>query len=303
MSCEKKHDTILQFGYTSAPMFLRYDLHAHSTASDGSLTPTELVQRAHTLGVDVLALTDHDVTDGLAEAGRTAAELGLGFIPGIEISVTWSHQTIHIVGLGINASYAPLQEGLTKIREFRVWRGEEISRRLEKAGITGALEGAQQYSKGQILSRTHFAHFLVEQGHAPDLRRVFKRFLVHNKPGHVPGKWASLSETLSWIHGAGGIAVIAHPARYKLSATRLRQLFAEFNELNGQAIEVVSGSHSPDDNRRMGELCQKMDFFASCGSDFHGPENPYFELGRIPALPEQVRPVWQLGNWPMTGQD
>ena len=206
-------------------MNLRCDLHSHSTISDGTLTPTELVLRAHEKGVKVFALTDHDATEGLDEAGLVAASVGIHFVPGIELSVTWSHQTIHIVGLGINPADERLNQGLTGLRDFRGNRGEEIARKLEKAGLENPLEGAKKFANGEILSRTHFARYLVEQGRAKDVRQVFKRFLVKGKPGYVAGKWASLDDALSWIHGAGGIAVIAHPARYKFSATRLRKLY------------------------------------------------------------------------------
>ncbi len=275
----------------------RFDLHTHSTASDGSLTPTELVQRAAACGIEVLALTDHDQTAGLAEASGAARQAGIEFVPGIELSVSWSHQTVHIVGLGIDPSCAALQAGIKRITAFRHWRAEEIDRRLAKKGIHGALEGARAYAKGAILSRTHFAHYLVAQGHAKDLRQVFKRFLVRNKPGYVPGEWASLEETLGWIQEAGGLAVIAHPARYQISATRLRQLLGEFKELGGVGLEVVSGSHSRDDMMNMANLSRRFELAASAGSDYHGPENPYLDLGRLPTLPGECRPVWEHPAW------
>jgi predicted metal-dependent phosphoesterase TrpH len=275
----------------------RYDLHSHSTASDGSLTPTALVERAAAAGIGVLALTDHDETAGLAEAASAATAAGIGFVPGIELSVSWSHQTVHIVGLGITADSAPLQAGIERLREFRNWRAEEIGRRLEKAGIAGALAGARRYAGGTILSRTHFARFLVETGHARDPRQVFKRYLVRGKPGYVPGEWASLAEALDWIHAAGGLAVIAHPARYRFSATRLRQLLAEFVELGGVGLEVVSGSHSHDDVRHMAVLAQRFGLAASAGSDYHGPENAWLDLGRLSPLPEGCLPLWETDAW------
>lgn len=275
-----------------------YDLHSHSTASDGALTPTELVKRAAANGVDVLALTDHDVTDGLVEAAQAAAERQLGFIPGIEISVTWQRQTVHIVGLNIDATSSTMQTGLSKLLAFRNWRGEEIARRLDKAGIAGALQGAKAYAGGKILSRTHFAHFLVEQGHARDMGDVFKNFLVNKKPGYVSGEWASLEEAVNWIQQPGGIAVIAHPARYKMTATRLRNLMGEFRELGGIGFEVVSGTHSRDEVQYMSRLASQFELLSSCGSDFHGPKNPYLELGRLLPLPEACVPIWQSERWP-----
>ncbi len=274
-----------------------YDLHCHSTASDGPLSPAAVVRRAATRGVGVLALTDHDETAGLAEAGAEARRTGVRLVPGIELSVTWSHQTIHVVGLGIDPDHPDLAAGTARLRAFRDWRAAEIARRLEKAGIPGALAGARRHSRGAILSRTHFARFLVETGHAKDVRQVFRRFLVKGRPGHVPGEWATLEEAVAWIRGAGGLAVIAHPARYGLSATRLRQLLGAFRELGGEGLEVVSGSHTPDDNERMALLARRFDLLASAGSDFHGPENPWYELGRIPELPAGCRPVWQSGAW------
>ena len=279
---------------------LRFDLHTHSTASDGTLTPTELVRRAAASGISVLALTDHDEVAGLCEASTAAASVGIAFVPGIELSVTWGHQTVHIVGLGIDATTTSLQSGIQRLAAFRQWRAEEIARRLASKGIGGALEGAQRYAKGDILSRTHFAHFLVEQGHARDLRQVFKRFLVRNKPGFVPGEWASMEEALGWIRDAGGLAVIAHPARYKISATRLRQLLGEFLELGGIALEVVSGSHSRDDMLSMANLGRRFELAASVGSDYHGPESPYLNLGRLPDLPTECLPVWQHPAWRFT---
>lgn len=276
---------------------LQFDLHTHSTASDGSLDPTKLVQRAAACGIGVLALTDHDQTAGLAEAAGAAREVGIVFVPGIELSVTWSHQALHIVGLGIDPGCASLQAGIERISAFRHWRAEEIDRRLAKKGIHGALDGARGYARGAILSRTHFAHHLVAQGHARDLRQVFKHFLVRNKPGYVPGEWASLEDALAWIREAGGLAVIAHPARYKISATRLRQLLGEFRELGGVGLEVVSGSHSRDDIMSMANLSRRYQLAASAGSDYHGPENPYLDLGRLPTLPAECQPVWDHPDW------
>jgi predicted metal-dependent phosphoesterase TrpH len=277
-------------------MNLTYDLHSHSTASDGSLSPTELVARAKSRQIDVLALTDHDNTDGIAEAQQAATALGLALIPGVEVSVTWNGVTVHVLGLDIQPQHTLLQKGLRALREFRVWRGEEISRRLAKAGIQDALDGAKRYASGSLISRTHFAHFLVEQGHAKDVRNVFKKYLVHNKPGYVPGQWAELEAAVNWIHAAGGMAVIAHPVRYKLSGSRLRQLLGEFKECGGQGLEVVSSSHSLDECRHMAICAQNFDLLATSGSDFHGPEQPWVELGKIPPLPAGCTPIWSQWN-------
>ena len=278
-------------------MNLHCDLHSHSTISDGTLSPTELILRAHEKEVDVFALTDHDATEGLKEAALAADKIGLNFVPGIELSVTWSHQTVHIVGLGINPDDIELNNGLQGLREFRARRGEEIAKKLEKAKFDNPLEGAKKFANGEILSRTHFARYIVEQGRAKDIRQVFKRFLVKGKPGYVAGNWASLEEALSWIHGAGGIAVIAHPARYKFSATRLRQLIAEFKELGGIGFEAISGSHSPDEEARMARLANQFELYISKGSDFHSPENVYRELGYLPDVPAGSKPLWHSDEW------
>ena len=274
-----------------------FDLHSHSTVSDGTLTPTELVHRAREKGVSVLALTDHDATEGLHEAAAMAESLKMRFVPGIELSVTWSHQTVHIVGLGIDADNSVLNQGLKTLREFRHWRGEEIARKLEKAGLPEPLAGAKKFAAGQILSRTHFARYLVEQGRAKDIRQVFKRFLVRGKPGFVAGKWASLEDALDWIHAAGGIAVIAHPARYAFSATRLRQLIAEFRALGGLGFEAISGSHSSDEEARMLQLAKQSELYISVGSDFHSPEHVYRELGALQPVPAGFLPLWHSAAW------
>jgi hypothetical protein len=273
-------------------MSLIYDLHAHSIASDGSLTPTELVARARSRSVDVLALTDHDVTDGLDEATHAAQQHGIRLIPGVEVSVTWNGATVHILGLGIDPANDVLQRGLQTLRDFRSWRAEEIARRLEKAGISGALEGAKQYATGSLISRTHFAHYLVDMGHAKDLQAVFKRYLVHNKPGHVPGQWATLAQAVQWINAAAGQAVIAHPARYRLSATKMRRLLEEFKSCGGVGLEVVSSSHSQSDCITMARHAKTYELLASRGSDYHGPKHAWVELGKIPPLPDECQPIW-----------
>lgn len=290
------------FGYNermSAPTPpLRYDLHSHSLASDGTLTAAELVRRAHERGVNVLALTDHDELGGIAEAQAAARGCALQLVAGVEVSVTWGGGTIHIVGLHVDPEDALLQAGLDGLRRFRDWRAAEIGRRLAKHGIEGAYEGALGFAKGRIVSRTHFAQFLAAAGHAPSTREVFKHFLRQRKPGHVAGEWASLEQAVGWIRGAGGMAVVAHPARYDLSATKRRKLLGEFVECGGEGIEVVSGSHSRDDCLATAQYARQFELFASAGSDYHGPENPWLELGRLPPLPNSCTPpIWQSERW------
>lgn len=271
---------------------LHYDLHCHSTASDGTVSPGDLVRHAASQGVDVLALTDHDVTTGLVEAEQAAGEVGVILVPGVEISVTWGHQLLHIIGLGIDLQDGSLQHGLAGLRDFRLWRAEEIGRRLEKAGIEGAYAGARALAKGPSIGRTHFARFLVSQGKAKDFQDAFERYLKRGKPGYVPGQWASLSEAVDWICGADGQAVIAHPSRYALSAARFRSLVFEFKEAGGVAMEVISGSHLHGATPALASYARQFELLASMGSDYHGPGQSYNELGRLPDLPAGCVPVW-----------
>lgn len=282
-------------------MTFDYDLHSHSLASDGSLSPAELVHTASNAGVNVLALTDHDETSGIAEASQAAQVLGLCLIPGVEVSVTWNSQTIHVVGLRIDPRSSPLQHGLARLREFRNWRAEEMGRRLARHGIEGAYHAACQLAQGRIISRTHFAKFLAQEGHAKSVRDVFKYFLKPRKPGYVPGEWATLEEALAWIHGAGGQAVIAHPARYTMTASKRRKLFGEFVELGGEGLEVVSGSHSLGDTHNMAQYARQFGLLASRGSDFHGPET-WVSLGRLRPLPKNCKPIWSTWDLDSVGQ-
>jgi len=274
------------------------DLHSHSTISDGTLTPSELLAHASKQDVDVLALTDHDSVDGLEEAAIAATELGIQLINGVEISTSWNGQTIHMVGLGIDPTYQPLLDGLQKICEFRLWRAEEMGRRLAKKRIEGGFEGAKSFAKGGLIARTHYARFLVDAGYCKDIREVFKKYLVPGKPGYVPGKWADIEEAVSWVRGAGGIPIIAHPARYRITAGRLRKLLSEFKKAGGLGVEVVSGSHNEDETRTMANTVKKAGLLASQGSDYHGPENTWVELGRLRPMPDSCKTVWESEFWP-----
>ena len=269
------------------------DLHCHSTVSDGVLTPTEIVNHAAEKGVRVLALTDHDDVAGLATARAVADAHGMQFINGVEISVTWRHRTLHIVGLKINPEYAPLVEGLANIRAGRHTRAEGMAQALEKVGIHGALEGAYEYSKGGIISRTHFARFLIEKGYAKDTKAVFKRYLVKGKPGYVEHQWASLEDAMAWIVGSGGVAVIAHPGRYDLGRVTMLELMHEFRALGGAAIEVVTASHTVDQYQEFAKVAKSFDLASSMGSDYHGKGQTYIEMGRLPSLPSHCVPVWR----------
>ncbi len=278
---------------------LDYDLHCHSTVSDGLLSPTDLVVRAAGRGVKFLALTDHDDVAGLAEAASAAAQYDMQLINGVEISVTWRNFTLHIIGLKIDPTYPPLVEGLRTIRSGRGARAQLMAESLAKSGISGALEGSYRYAANPgIIGRTHFARFLVESGRCKDVRSVFKNYLVKGKPGYVAHQWASLPDTVGWIVGSGGVAVLAHPGRYTagrkaMGTTTLRELLREFADLGGQGIEVVSGGHTPEQYAEFARYAKEFDLFASCGSDFHGPGESYRDLGRLPDFPLDCRPVWQ----------
>ena len=270
-----------------------FDLHCHSTASDGVLTPAALVARAHEQGVDVLALTDHDDVRGQAEAARAAAALGLRYIYGVEISVTWSGHTLHVVGLGINPEHPKLLAGLAANRAGRAERASRMDEALARVGIPGALAGAYAYAVNpDLIGRTHFARFLVEEGYVKDVKTVFKKYLVKGKPGYVHHEWASLSEAVQWIHAAGGQAVLAHPGRLSVGRDKMRVLLAEFRDLGGEAIEVVTGSHTPEQVPLFAGLAQEFGLYASCGSDFHAPGEGGRELGRFMPLPSICRPLW-----------
>ncbi|WP_199917064.1 3',5'-nucleoside bisphosphate phosphatase [Parazoarcus communis] len=269
------------------------DLHCHSTVSDGWLEPEAVVRRAAANGVELLALTDHDELGGLDEAARVARELGLRFVNGVEISVSFAGETIHIVGLGFDHRHPALIEGLKQVRSGRDARAKRISEALEKVGIRDALGGARQFARNpELVSRAHFARFLVASGVMPDVKTVFEHYLVRGKPGFVEHEWASLEEAVGWIREAGGIAVIAHPARYRLSTAALEELFDRFGAAGGEAVEVVSGAHSEDEMRRFASIARRRNLLASRASDFHGEGESPVDLGRCNPLPPDLTPVW-----------
>jgi 3',5'-nucleoside bisphosphate phosphatase len=270
-----------------------FDLHCHSTASDGLLGPQELVRRAAKHGVTTLALTDHDELSGLEAARDTARELGIRFIDGVEISVTWAGMTLHIVGLGVDPASEALERGLASVRDSRAIRAERIARELAAAGIQGSLEGAYAYAENpRLIGRTHFARFLVERGHVRDVKTVFQRYLVRGKPGYVPHQWATLAQAVDWIVASGGRAVVAHPGRYKLSRPEMRRLLGEFKSAGGQGVEVITGSHTRAHFTEFAALAREVGMLASRGSDFHGPRESQVELGGLSPLPPDLTPVW-----------
>lgn len=271
------------------------DLHCHSVVSDGTLTPEALAARARANGVDLWSLTDHDEVGGQQRAAAAARLQGLAYLTGAEISVTFAHTTVHIVGLGFDADNEPLVQGLVRTRGGRGERAQEMSAQLAQVGIPGAYEGALRYvGNPELISRTHFARFLVEAGVCRDTSEVFRKYLIEGKPGFVPHRWASLGDAVRWITGAGGIAVIAHPARYRLSANEEFALFSEFKQHGGQAVEVVTGSHSAAEAVTYAGMAQEFGFAASRGSDFHSPDESHTDLGMLPPLPGNLTPVWEL---------
>ncbi len=270
-----------------------FDLHSHSTTSDGVLTPGMLVSRAHEKGVDVLALTDHDDMRGLVEARARAQTLGLEVVAGVEISTTWAGHTIHVLGLGVHPAHAGLQSLLQANRDGRTDRARHMAESLARQGIAGALEGAYAFAANpDLIGRTHFARFLVEDGHARNMQAVFKKYLIKGKPGFVAHEWACLADVVEQIRAAEGQAVLAHPGRYPFGGERMRQLLAEFRDLGGEGIEVVSGGHRADQVPVYGRLAVEFGLLASSGSDFHAPDEGGRELGRLMPLPPDCRPIW-----------
>jgi predicted metal-dependent phosphoesterase TrpH len=274
--------------------WLNADLHCHSVVSDGTLAPEALASRAKANGVALWALTDHDEIAGQQRALTAASACGMPYLTGVEISITFADTTVHIVGLGFDHGDAALQAGLRATRGGRTERAREIAAGLAQVGIPGAFEGALRYvGNPELISRTHFARHLVESGVCQDTQEVFRRFLVEGKPGYVPHRWASLGDAVRWITQAGGEAVIAHPARYKFTPNEEYALFSEFKAHGGRGVEVVTGSHSPEEYVRYADMALEFDLLASRGSDFHSPEESRVDLGTLPALPARLTPVWE----------
>ena len=275
------------------PHSINADLHCHSYMSDGALAPAEVAQRAAENGVQLWALTDHDELGGIAPARDAAVAVGMAFVSGVEVSVTWGGETIHVVGLGIDENHAELALGLKRTRDGRDERAREMGDQLAKRGIADAYEGALVYAANPgLVGRTHFARFLVAQGHCDSVRDVFQKYLTEGKPGFVPHRWARLSEAVHWINGSGGVAVLAHPGRYRFKPPMLDVMIDEFKQSGGAAIEVICGSHTRDQFSSFAKVAKRFDLMASRGSDFHAPNESHVELGRLPLLPDALIPVW-----------
>lgn len=271
------------------------DLHFHSTASDGGLPPAEVILRAAAREASLLALTDHDCTAGLAEARAAALGAGVDFLDGVEVSVTWNERhTVHILGLGIDPDNAALRAGLQSIRDGRVERARQMGESLAKIGIPGVFDGAMRLAANpEMIGRTHFARYLVQSGEVKDVKSVFRKYLTTGKPGYVAHEWATLEDAVGWIRGAGGMAVIAHPGRYDMGRTLIERLVTDFKAAGGEALEVVSGSHSLDDMLRFALVAQKHGLYASAGSDFHAPGEGGRDVGSTTDLPPICQPIWQ----------
>ena len=275
--------------------YLNADLHCHSVVSDGTLTPEALAARAKANGVELWALTDHDEIGGQARAAEAAAANGMAYLTGTEISVTFANETVHIIGLGFDATNPLISNGLAKTRGGRSERAMEMSDGLAKVGIKGAYEGALKFvGNPELISRTHFARFLVESGVCKDTYEVFRKYLTDNKPGFVPHRWASLGDAVGWITQSGGVAVIAHPGRYKFTANEEFALFSEFKTHGGQGVEVVTGSHTTAEYVEYAAVAKEFGMAASRGSDFHSPDESRIDLGTLPMLPGDLTPVWEL---------
>lgn len=269
-----------------------YDLHTHSNASDGTLTPGELVAQAAGAGITHLALTDHDTTLGLDEAAAAAREQGIALIPAVEISTEWRGHAIHVVGVRIDPADETLAAALASLRETRGRRAEQIAALLEQAGFPDALDATRRLAGEGMITRTHFAQYIVQSGRARTVKSVFERFLTPGKPGYVATRWPDLGDALAWIRQAGGQAILAHPQRYKLSATLRRELTAHFREAGGLGIEVVAGTGHLPDIQANAELARRFELLASAGSDFHSNEHCWLKLGRLPPLPPDLVPIW-----------
>lgn len=274
--------------------YLTVDLHCHSIQSDGVLRPEDVAARAHKNGVQMWALTDHDELSGLASARLAAQELGMRFINGVEISTTWAGVTVHIVGLNFDAEHPALRDNLAELRSGRLARAHRIALALAEQGVPDAYGGALAFAANPaMLSRTHFARYLVQANYCDSIQEAFNRWLADGKPASVPMKWASLEQAVTWIRAAGGVAVIAHPGRYKYTELQFQSLFEYFKELGGVGIEVLTGSHTPEDYKTYARVAKQYGFLVSCGSDFHGPSEGQIDLGRLPSLPAGLEPIWK----------
>ena len=272
---------------------MKVDLHNHSYYSDGVLSPVDVVRLAKEQDCDMFALTDHDTVDGLNEASNEAHKLGLRFVPGVEVSAMWNNMTIHILGLGIDANNKTLQAGLKQHQDFRQLRAEKMARGLGGAGVVGAMKKTRAIAKTGMITRTHFAQMLIQEGICKDMRAVFRRFLTGKKPGGVGGKWAQYDEVIEWIHAAGGVAVLAHPLRYRMTNTKVKRMMSDLATNGCDAVEVVTGSSSADEITLTNQWASELGLLASSGSDYHGWPNQRIHIGNLQNLPNADRAIWR----------
>ena len=272
----------------------KYDLHCHSTASDGSLNPKDVIERAHQQGVTSLALTDHDTINGQQEAAEAALSNGINFIPGIEISTTWENKCFHIVGLNIDPNNEVLTSNIKDLQQLRLERAKKIALKLEKRRVPNAYEAVVKMANGGMITRAHFAKFLLDNNYVTTQQQAFDRYLGKGKTAFVSTVWADLHDVLDWINQAGGVAVVAHPLRYKLTASWMRRFLTAFKDAGGQGIEVITGRSSAEEIRRAQTFANQYQLASSVGSDFHTPDNPWVELGRLAPLPDNAQAIWEL---------
>jgi len=271
---------------------MKIDLHSHSFYSDGVLSPSEVVKLASQAGCELFSLTDHDTTQGSAEAKLEADKLNLSLINGVEISAFWRNMAIHILGLGIDINNDILQTGLEHNQKLRKERAEKIALGLWRSGIKDALEKTQSFSKTEMLTRTHFAQMLISEGYCKDMKAVFRRYLTGKKPGGVGVEWKDFEEVVHWIHAAGGKALIAHPLRYRMTNTKIKKLLIDFKGVLGDGIEVVTGTSTEEEVKLSSQWAEDYNLLASCGSDFHGWPNQRVQIGNLIELPNTKKVIW-----------
>jgi 3',5'-nucleoside bisphosphate phosphatase len=271
---------------------MKADLHNHSYYSDGFFSPAEVVKFAYEAGCNLFSLTDHDTIEGITEAQVEADKLGLELLNGVEISAFWRNMAIHIVGLGVDVYNDKLLTGLVHNQELRKNRAEKIALSLRRSGIKDALEKAQSLSSGHMLTRTHFAQMLIQEGYCKDMKSVFRRYLTGKKPGGVRVEWKDFDEVINWIQSAGGKAFIAHPFRYRMTQTKIKKMIGDFKEASGDGFEVVNANSSREEINLANQWLEDYDLLASCGSDFHGWPNQRVQIGNLTELPNPKRAIW-----------
>ncbi len=276
---------------------MKVDLHSHSYYSDGVYSPSEVIELANQVKCDLFSLTDHDTTVGVLEAQERADDLSLNFIPGVEISAFWQNMTIHILGIGVNINNDFLQKGLQRNQELRKERAEKIAYGLRRAGIAGALEKTRILSKTNMITRTHFAQMLIQEGFCKDMKSVFRRFLTGNKPGAVRVEWSSFEEVISWIHAAGGLSVIAHPFRYRMTQAKIKRMFGEFKEAYGDGVEVITAMSSEQEINLCSNWAKEINLLISSGSDYHGWPNQRINIGSLKEIPNSDNLIWNHLSW------